>query len=92
MGTIRENIITALQGQALTAREISGVIGISEKEVATHLPHIDRSLSRRGQKLVIHPTHCRGCGYTFKKDNHFKKPSRCPRCKSERLEPPRFSV
>ncbi len=92
MGTIRENIVKLLQGQALTARDISGAIGISEKEVATHLPHVERSLSQRGQKLAVHPSHCRKCGYTFKKYNRFKKPSRCPLCKSERLEPPRFSV
>ncbi len=91
MGTVRKNIIEALQGRVLTAREISGEIGISEKEVASHLPHIHRSLARRGQKLVVTPSRCLECGYTFKNHNRFKKPSRCPKCKSERLEPPRFS-
>ncbi|MFP4039127.1 MAG: transcriptional regulator [Desulfosudaceae bacterium] len=91
MGTVRENIVKTLQGQALTTREISGAIGISEKEVASHLSHIHRSLSSRGQKLVVRPSRCLECDYIFKQHQRFKKPGRCPLCKSERLAPPRFS-
>ena len=35
---------------------------------------------------------CEGCGFVFNKRNKLSKPSRCPSCKSERIEPPRFTI
>ncbi len=38
------------------------------------------------------PATCKKCGYQFTDRERLKKPSRCPRCKSERIDPPRFYV
>ncbi len=92
MGTIRENIIEQLLQRELDAREISGEVGVSEKEVVAHFDHISRSLSRRGLKLVITPARCFSCGYTFKDRSRHKKPGKCPKCRSEHINPPRFSI
>ncbi|MBS3757907.1 MAG: transcriptional regulator [Desulfobacterales bacterium] len=92
MGTIREDITELLLQRELDAREISGEIGVSEKDVVAHLDHISRSLSRRGLKLVVTPARCFSCGYTFKDRSRPKKPGRCPKCRSEHIDPPRFSI
>lgn len=92
MGTIRENIVELLLQKELDAREISGQVGVSEKDVTEHLVHIGRSLSNRGLKLVTAPAQCYSCGYTFKDRSRPKKPGKCPRCRSEHIDPPRFSI
>ena len=92
MGTIREEIIELLLQKEFDAREISGRIGVSEKDVVDHLNHISRSLSRRGLRLVITPAQCLSCGYTFKDRSRPKKPGRCPKCRGEHIDAPRFSI
>jgi predicted Zn-ribbon and HTH transcriptional regulator len=34
--------------------------------------------------VVVEPARCRACGFTFG-DDKLAKPSRCPRCRGERL-------
>lgn len=92
MGTIREDIIELLLQKELDAREISGQVGVSEKDVTEHLNHISRSLANRGLKLIITPAQCYACGYTFKDRSRPKKPGKCPKCRSEHIDPPRFSI
>ena len=92
MATIRQQIIDLLEQQPSEAREISQELGISEKEVYGHLPHIAKSLPRQGKKLSTQPARCIACGYAFKNRQRFTPPGRCPLCKSERIENPRFSV
>ncbi len=91
MGTIRQTLITLLQEQSWTAKEISRAVGVREKEVYDHLAHIARS-SNIGGKLVITPSVCKACGQAFKKRDRLTPPSRCFRCKSESLTPPRFHI
>lgn len=92
MGTIRENIISLLRQGEFDAREISGEVGVSEKDVAEHLTHISRSLPHRGLKLHVTPARCLDCGYRFKDRSRPRKPGRCPRCRSEHIDAPRFSI
>ena len=90
--TIRQQIAALLTGRALNAREISGQVGISEKEVDGHLPHIARTLAAHGQQLRIHPSRCQICDYVFRERKRFQRPGRCPRCKGSHLVSPRFEV
>ena len=92
MTTIRKQIIEVISDAQCDARDISSAVGITEKEVYGHLPHIARSLPKQGKKLKITPARCIACGYVFKDRQRVNKPSRCPRCKSERIEHPRFAA
>ena len=92
MRTIRQEIIDLLSQEELTALEISRMVGIREKAVLDHLPHIARSMEARNKRLHITPPRCRECGYAFRDRRRFSRPSRCPRCKSEALEEPGFRV
>lgn len=93
--TTRQKIIEALKGQMLTAREISQSVGVKEKEVLEHLPHIARSLAShepKGPVLEVVPSECLDCGFVFTKRDRLKTPSKCPVCKSEGITETKFGV
>jgi len=93
--TTRQKIIEALRGHMLTAREISQSVGIKEKEVLEHLPHIARSLAAHesaGERLSVEPSSCLECGFVFRKRDRLKTPSKCPLCNSEEITETRFGV
>ena len=90
--TIRRRIEELIEGQALNTKEISMQVGIGEKEVAAHLEHLQQSLRKGPRKLQVEPALCHECGFVFQKRQRLDKPGRCPLCRSERIEPPRFSI
>ena len=92
MQTIRREIIDLLSRQEMGVRQLSGQVGIQEKEVIEHLSHIARSLAVKGKKLTIRPAECLLCGYVFEKRQRFTRPGRCPRCKKSHLQSPGFSI
>lgn len=90
--TIRHEIIAALKGTTLTAKDISSQVKITEKEAYEHLEHIRKSLVGVHGLLIITPAACRKCGFVFKKRERLKKPGRCPVCHNEAIEAPGFSI
>ena len=90
--TPRAAIRAALLGPALTAREISVRTSLREKDVATHLEHLERSLRHDGERLVIEPAKCLACDFVFKTRERLTTPGSCPKCRSERIAPPAFRV
>lgn len=100
--TVRQKIISVLEGQTLSAKEISADVRASEKEVYEHLEHIQRAINkprpntmRRGKRvhtLIITPAECRKCGFVFRKRDRLKKPGKCPVCHSEFIQEPLFSI
>lgn len=87
--TVRHEIISLLTGGNMTAREISGQVGIGEKEVLEHLEHIRIALRSR---LVVKPPACLECGFSFRKRERLGKPGRCPVCRSERIVEPSYTI
>jgi len=92
MKTLRKEMMTLLSDNEMSAKEISSAVGIGEKEVYTHLNHIERSVKRQRKKLIITPAECLGCGYVFEKRKRFTGPSRCPICKSEHIRNPMYRI
>lgn len=90
--TVRRQIISMLEAQTLSAKEISGGAGIPEKEVYGHLEHIQRTVSKRDEDFVITPSECIRCGFIFKKREKLKKPGKCPVCRSEQIQEPLFLI
>lgn len=90
--TIRHTIIFLLDGQSLSAKEISADVKVSEKEVYGHLEHIKKTLSKSGHNMIITPSECNKCGFIFKKRDRLKKPGKCPVCSSESISAPLFSI
>lgn len=90
--TARMSLRDALSDEPQNARELSQRASLSEKEVLEHLPHLARSLSAEGRVLGILPARCKSCSFHFEADIGRARPSRCPKCKSERIEAARFSL
>jgi len=76
----------------LTSRDLSGLLGIREKDVSAHLEHLVLSLKRSDEKLHVEPAECLGCGYIFADRKRLTRPSACPKCRAQRLEAPIFSL
>ncbi|MFW5640725.1 MAG: transcriptional regulator [Thermodesulfobacteriota bacterium] len=92
MATIRQQIIDLLTQESYDVRELSQALRISEKEVASHLDHVNKSVASQKRKLQVNPATCAECGFTFKDRKRLTKPSRCPKCKSQRIQSPRYRV
>jgi predicted Zn-ribbon and HTH transcriptional regulator len=90
--TLRQSILDCLEEGPLTARELSALVHIREKDVAPHLEHLEKSLRRSGKRLVIEPAECLQCGFRFEKRRRFTRPSACPRCRCQRIDPPVFRL
>ena len=90
--TTRQQMIVLLSENDMSARDLSQAMGIREKEVYEHLPHIARSLVAQRKKVIIRPSSCLACGYVFKDRSRFTRPSRCPRCKKSHLQEPMYRV
>jgi len=90
--TIRQMIISCLKDKTLSAKELSGEVRVSEKEIYEHLDHIHKTISKSNSTLAITPAECRKCGFVFKKREKLKKPGKCPICRSESIEEPLFGI
>ncbi|MEL9940211.1 MAG: transcriptional regulator [Ignisphaera sp.] len=95
--SIRERIARFLEEarEPVSADEIANIFELDVKDVYIHLEHIAKSIRRKSgnrKALLMVPPRCRKCGYVFKDLEKPKKPSRCPKCKSEWIEPPRFII
>jgi predicted Zn-ribbon and HTH transcriptional regulator len=91
-GTVRQRMHTLLVKREQDIRSLSQQLGISEKEVMEHLPHLVHSARRHDQRFVIVPSTCRSCGFTFKNRKRLTKPGRCPRCKATYLTSPVYRI
>jgi predicted Zn-ribbon and HTH transcriptional regulator len=89
---VRAALRAALRNGPRTARELSAQVGIPEKQVAGHLEHLGRSLKAAGQRLHVDPARCLDCGFVFRKRDRLSRPSRCPVCRGERVDAPRFAI
>ena len=92
MKTIRQQIMERLEDGPRTGIEISQMLGIREKEVYEHLPHVAQSVLAQGRKLIIHPSECLKCGYIFKDRTRFTRPSRCPKCRETHIQRPAYEI
>ncbi len=94
--TDRERIIKLLLSaeRPLDVYQIRDLAGLDLKpsEIYDELEHVARTLKRQGLRLEMIPARCRNCGYEFRDRERLKKPSKCPRCRSERIDPPKFYV
>ena len=98
--TIREKIIQALRksNRPLTVDDLIMILELNpsmKNQLYNHIMHAAKSLrakTRGREEIVMIPPRCIKCGYIFTKLRKAKKPSKCPKCKSERIEPPSFII
>ena len=90
--TLRQQIIALLRVRPWDAGGLSRALGISQRQVESHLTHVRKSMEAHGERLVREPAQCRDCGFVFSERTRTTKPRRCPQCKSEQLAPPVFEI
>jgi hypothetical protein len=90
--TARSRLEEALLESTLTIAQLSRRVGLSEREIPDHLEHLEKSVRAEGAKLELLPARCVACDYEFTGRTRAKKPSRCPECSSERIDPPAFRI
>ena len=67
---------------------------LTARDLEEALRHVERSARGQGIRLRVVPPECQDCGFDFpgRLKKHLHPPSRCPRCRGERIQPPRFRV
>jgi hypothetical protein len=77
----------------MSSRRLAEIVGISERQVEDHLSHIAKSVARdHSLRFLLEPSECQDCGFVFRDRNRLTRPSRCPRCRSEAITDPRYSI
>ncbi|MFW9800913.1 MAG: transcriptional regulator [Candidatus Thorarchaeota archaeon] len=95
MSTRRETISELLEEaeNPMTAQEICNMLGIKNRAlVYEDIEHISLSVKNRGKQLIIQPASCGKCGYVFKDRRKIKRPSKCPKCRSQWILQPAYMI
>ena len=87
--TVRERLAEELRDTWVSARQLSSLVSVSEKALPDHLEHLRKSF---GSRFEIEPAVCSKCDHVFDDRTRLTKPGRCPSCKGQRIEPPRFRI
>jgi predicted Zn-ribbon and HTH transcriptional regulator len=91
--TSRQQIMDLITGTPHTSRDLAQALRMSEREIEGHLTHIARSVSRDPTRtFMLQPAVCDSCGFVFSERTRLTRPSRCPRCRSERVSAPRYEI
>jgi transcriptional regulator len=90
--TIRKYLCVLLEERAMSAKEISAVVRIPEREVHGHLEHVRKTLHQTDRHLLVEPARCEKCGFIFRKRARLSKPGKCPLCHSQLILPPLFAI
>lgn len=91
-GTVRQKILELIKTRPFDAGGLSRALGIRQREVEAHLPHVIKSARSSGLTVVIDSPRCSECDFVFKERQRANKPSRCPRCKCEHIVAATFCV
>lgn len=87
--TRRELITQTLRGAPMTPRQLAAALDMRVRDVLADLPHVRRSL---GRDLRVTPARCSRCDFTFTRRRRLSTPSRCPDCRTERIDGPWLQV
>lgn len=91
--TTRQRIADALRDAPRTASELSETVGVSRSAAYRHLRHVAQSVDSDDgdEQFLVAPPECRECGFSAF-DDPVNYPSRCPDCRSERIEEAVFKI
>lgn len=94
MPTRRQEISDALHAREWTFEQLRREFECGVRELEDDLRHVERSARRGAHRLLITPARCDACGFEFRgrERKRFHSPSRCPRCRGERIFPARFRI
>ena len=83
--TQRAALAELLRGGEWSLRALAREMGRPMREVEDDLAHLRRSFGKQAFRTT--PARCGSCDFRFGKRTRLRAPSRCPRCRSELIEP-----
>lgn len=89
--TIRKEIIQLLEKNRMSIRELSLHFRITTEDAATDLRHIAKSIYPNLQLRMEIPV-CKACGFEFKDRTKLRPPTKCPKCRHEKITEPKFWI
>ncbi|NHI84355.1 MAG: HTH domain-containing protein [Candidatus Thorarchaeota archaeon] len=95
MKTRREKIKDLLEktAQPLTAQELCNILEIQScSTVYEDIEHIAQSVKAEEKELLVRQASCGKCNYVFSSRKAAKKPSKCPKCRSEWILSPAYII
>ncbi len=90
--TPRERLLLVLSERPVSARVLSQLAGLAERDVFVHLEHLQKTLKTKNRRLVMTPASCLDCQFIFHKRERLSRPGKCPVCRSTHLSEPLFSL
>lgn len=92
--TRRQRLMELLESGWWNLAELQEELQSPVKRLDHDLQHVARSIRGSGRRLVTEPAQCSSCSFSFtdRAPGRFTTPSRCPRCKNERILPARFHI
>jgi predicted Zn-ribbon and HTH transcriptional regulator len=91
--TPRQRIIDVITGARLSSYQLAQMLGIPERQVEEHLTHVVKTIARdKTRRFILDPARCRDCDFVFRHRSRLTSPSRCPHCRSEAIEAPRYGI
>jgi predicted Zn-ribbon and HTH transcriptional regulator len=90
--TVRRRLLRWLDEDEYDFEALRDALDLGVRDLERHLRHVEKTLRARGSVLRVTAPHCRDCGFGFpgRTAKHLHPPGRCPRCRGERIDPPRF--
>lgn len=92
--TLRQRLLRWLAEDEYDFETLRVELDLSPRELDDELRHVERTLRAGGRRLLVEAPRCRDCGFDFpgRRRRHLHPPGRCPRCRGQRIAPPRFRV
>jgi predicted Zn-ribbon and HTH transcriptional regulator len=95
MTTRRERIREMLEQTdiPLTAQDICDVLGLKNRSIIYEdIEHISQSVKAEGKEVLLRPASCGKCNYVFSERKKAKRPSKCPKCRSQWILSPGYII
>jgi predicted Zn-ribbon and HTH transcriptional regulator len=92
--TLRQRLQRWLAEDERDFEELRETLQITSRDLESALRHVERTVRRAGRRFLVDGPRCIDCRFGFKgrESKHLHTPGRCPRCRGERIDPPRFRI
>ncbi|RMF05203.1 hypothetical protein D6764_05270 [Candidatus Woesearchaeota archaeon] len=84
--TRRQMISAILRRNRVSLAELAHRFAMPLKDFVREFEYVRKGLPHDQVLRFEHP-YCRRCGFVFKEKHRVKAPTKCPKCRSESIEP-----
>ncbi len=93
MKTERQELLNVLtRNELFSLKELKLKFKMTAQEIKQEVEHIFKTAKNLGYSLHVVPAECSKCKFIFEDRRKVSAPSRCPKCKSERILEPLFKL